>query len=144
MYPKNYKDNVINHDFWNKLLINTRCDVCNKTLTYTLYKDTQEKSRYSQSSGLSIDKHFNLDVNTTGGFHHKGWLTAEVPDLPDGCRVMNPVPIRLPFDIEVCGREIVYTTNKGSFDFGFIAGVSPDLKWTNEEVLGMFNITVSK
>jgi hypothetical protein len=83
-------------------------------------------------------------VNTTGGFHHKGWLTAEVPNLPDGCRVMNPVPIRLPFDIEVCGREIVYTTNKGSFDFGFVAGVSPDLRWTNEEILAMFNITVSE
>ena len=48
---------------------------------------------------------------------------------------MNPEPVRLPFDIEVCGLEIVETKHKGPMDFAFIAGVSADLKWTNEEVL---------
>ena len=62
-------------------------------------------------------------------------MTAEVPDDDTGCRIMNPEPVRLPFDIEVCGLEIVETKHKGPMDFAFIAGVSADLKWTNEEVL---------
>ena len=53
---------------------------------------------------------------------------------------MNPDPVRLPFDIEVCGLEIVETKHKGTMDFAFIAGVSADLKWTNEELLEMFEI----
>lgn len=36
-YPINHADNVINYDFWNKLLVASDCKVCNKTLTYTLY-----------------------------------------------------------------------------------------------------------
>ena len=104
-YPFGHADNVINFNFWNKLLKAERCDVCNKTLTYTLYQDDKEKARYETTSGLSIDKHFNIDVNTSKGFQLKGFLTAEVPNLDDGCRIMNPVPIRLPFDIEVCGLE---------------------------------------
>jgi hypothetical protein len=67
-------------------------------------------------------------------------LTAEVPDDDTGCRIMNPEPVRLPFDIEVCGLEIVETKHKGPMDFAFIAGVSADLKWTNEELLEMFEI----
>jgi hypothetical protein len=57
---------------------------------------------------------------------------------------MNPVPIRLPFDIEVCGLEKIDTIKKGPFEFAFIAGVSPDLRWTDNEVKAMFNITGSK
>jgi hypothetical protein len=74
----------------------------------------------------------------------KGFITAEVPDLPDGCRVMNPVPIRLPFKIEVCGLEKIDTIKKGPFEFAFIAGVSSDLRWTDNEVKAMFTITGSK
>lgn len=105
VFPINYKDNVINYNFWNQLLKAARCDVCNKTLTYTLYKDNQESDRWAVDSGISLDKHFNFAINTTKGFQGKGYLTAEVPDLPDGCRTMNPKPIRLPIDIEVCGLE---------------------------------------
>ena len=57
---------------------------------------------------------------------------------------MNPNPVRLPFDIEVCGLELIETRNKGPFDFGFIAGVSADLTWTNDEIVNLFKITNSK
>ena len=57
---------------------------------------------------------------------------------------MNPLPIRLPFDIEVCGTELIEATNKGPYEFGFIAGVTPDLKWSNQEIINMFNITLSE
>jgi len=68
VFPINHKDDVINFNFWNQLLKAARCDVCNKTLTYTLYKDIQEKERWTTDSGISLDKHFNFDINTTRGF----------------------------------------------------------------------------
>ena len=59
--------------------------------------------------------------------------------------MINPVPIRLPFDIEVCGTEVIEPKLKGKpIELGFIAGVSPDIKYTNEELLYMFNITLSE
>lgn len=71
-------------------------------------------------------------------------MTAEVPYLPDGCRVMNPVPIRLPFDIEVCGLEkIVAEPQKEPLNYNLTAGVHPDIKWTNKELIEMFKITKS-
>ena len=56
---------------------------------------------------------------------------------------MNPIPARLPFDIEVCGVESIEAIKKEPFEFLFIAGVTPDVKWTNEEILGMFKVTKS-
>lgn len=53
---------------------------------------------------------------------------------------MNPKPIRLPFDIEVCGTEVVKTVASGPLKFAFIAGVSADLKWDNAETLAIFDI----
>ena len=68
-------------------------------------------------------------------------MTAEVPDLPDGCRVMNPVPVRLPIDIEVCGVEKLYARNlPAPHKYTLVSGYSPDLKFTGEELLAMFEI----
>jgi hypothetical protein len=120
-----------------------KCDVCNTTLTYTLYRDNKETRTFAVDSGVSLDKHLNFVVNTKKSFQYKGYITAEVPLDDTGCRAMNPNPVRLPFDIEVCGLERVSTSAKGSLDFAFIAGVSADLKWNNEETLALFNITNS-
>jgi hypothetical protein len=143
-YPFGHEDNVINFNFWNELLKAARCDVCNTTLTYTLYVDNQETREYGKDSGIKLDKDFNFVVDTQKSLQYKGYITAEVPDDDTGCRLMNPVPVRLPFDIEVCGKEIVATaTNGAPLDFAFIAGVSADLKWNNEETLALFNVTGS-
>ena len=106
--------------------------------------DNKEKQQYLPDSGIKLDKDFNFVVDTSKRMQFKGYITAEVPDDDTGCRLMNPLPVRLPFDIEVCGFEVVTTKAPGSLDFAFIAGVSADLKWNNEETLAMFNISRSE
>jgi len=86
-----------------------RCDVCNTTLTYTLYMDNKETNKYKSDSGIKLDKDFNFVVDTKRSLQFKGYITAEVPLDDTGCRKMNPTPVRLPFDIEVCGKEVVTT-----------------------------------
>ena len=54
-FPISHKANVIDYNFWNKLLKAAPCDVCNKTLTYTLYQDNNEATAYTADDGVSID-----------------------------------------------------------------------------------------
>ena len=122
-------------------MLAARCDACNRTLTYTLYKDAQEKGKYLTTSGIKLDEHFNFEVDTSKGIQYQGFLTAEVPDLPDGCRIMNPKPVRLPFDIEVCGLEKIASKYIKPFNHGLVAGVTEDIKLTTEELLDIFNVT---
>lgn len=93
---------------------------------------------------MKLDEYFNIDVDTSKAFYLKGFLTAEVPDIGDGCRLMNPVPIRLPVDVEVCGLETVTPLIQPTpHKYEFVAGVNADLKWTGKELLEMFDVTGS-
>jgi hypothetical protein len=68
-YPINHKENILDYNWWNKLLKATPCDICNRTLTYTLYKEKveTEANKYKVTEGLRLDEFFNFHVSTERG-----------------------------------------------------------------------------
>lgn len=96
----------------------------------------------STEFGMKLDRNFNLIIDTSKGSRlSNGWLSAEYADDVTGCRtLLNPTPVRLRLNLEVCGTEIVKSREGGPLDILFVVAWSPDLSWTYKELINLFNV----